>query len=133
MTAILSLLLALFLLRVLGQVLAATLAPAWLPPMGRWYSGLMPYRYLLPTQLVFLIVMTAMTVAVARKSPPLGAESPTAGTWIIRASYVYALAMVARLIRYLRATPETRGVLIPIIFHFVLAAFLFAYGHALRR
>ena len=39
-----------------------------------------------------------------------------------------ALGMVARSIRYALATPERRGVLIPIVFHFVLAAFLFAYG-----
>jgi len=133
MTTVMAGLLALFLLRVLGQILAATIAPAWLPPMARWYSGLMPYRYLLPTQVVFLFVMTAMTVAVARQSVPLGAAAPRAGTWIIGASYVYAFGMLVRLIRYVRAAPERRGVLIPIIFHFVLAAFLFTYGHALAR
>jgi hypothetical protein len=36
--------------------------------------------------------------------------------------------MVVRSIRYIRAAPERRGVLIPIVFHFVLAAFLFTYG-----
>jgi hypothetical protein len=121
-------LLVLFLGRVLGQILAATTAPAWLPPMNRWYSGLMPYRYLLPTQIVFLVVMTAMTVGVAGRAPPLGTLSASAGAWIIWASYVYALGMVVRSVRYALATPERRGVLIPIIFHFVLATFLFVYG-----
>ncbi len=73
-------LLVLFLARVLGQILAATLAPPWLPPMRRWYSGLMPYRYLLPTQIVFLVVMTAMTLSVARESAPLGVAAPAVGT-----------------------------------------------------
>jgi hypothetical protein len=123
-------LLVLFLLRVFGQILAATTAPAWLPPMARWYSGLMPYRYLLPTQALFLVVMTAMVIAVDRRSSPLGTLSDGAGAWIIWASYVYALGMVVRSIRYALATPERRGVLIPIIFHFVLAGFLFAYGSA---
>src|SRR5512143_536414 len=131
--SVMAVLLALFLARVVGQVLAATVAPAWLPPMKRWYSGLMPYRFLLPAQVLFLIVMTAMTVAVARETAPLGTPAPVAGAWIIGASGVYAAGMTVRLVRYLRASPERRGVLIPIIFHFVLAAFLFTYGRALAR
>jgi hypothetical protein len=126
-------LLALFLARVLGQIFAATLAPSWLPPMRRWYSGLMPYPYLLPTQIVFLVIMAAMTVSVAHESAPLGVEAPAVGTWVIRASYVYALGMVVRSVRYARTPPERRGVLIPIVFHFVLATFLFTYGRALSR
>jgi len=126
-------LLALFLARVLGQIFAATLAPSWLPPMRRWYSGLMPYRYLLPAQIVFLVIMAAMTVSVAHESAPLGVEAPAVGTWVIRASYVYALGMVVRSVRYARTPPERRGVLIPIVFHFVLATFLFTYGRALSR
>lgn len=127
---VMAVLLALFLGRVIGQILVATTAPSWLPPMARWYSGLMPYRYLLPTQIVFLVLMTAMTIAVDRQSAPLGALSANTGAWIVWASYVYALGMVARSIRYALATPERRGVLIPIVFHFVLAGFLFAYGSA---
>ena len=126
-------LLALFLGRVIGQILAATAAPPWLPPMARWYSGLMPYRYLLPTQVVFLVVMTVMTVSVARRSSPFGVAAPAVGTWIISASYVYALGMVWRSVRYALTPRERRGVLIPIIFHFVLAAFLFTYGQSLSR
>lgn len=126
--AVMWVLLALFFLRVVGQILVATVAPNWLPPMARWYSGLMPYRYLLPTQLVFLVVMTAMTVSVGRQAAPLGTISPVAGTWVVWASYVYALGMVVRSVRYAAAPPERRGVLIPIVFHFVLAAFLFVYG-----
>jgi hypothetical protein len=129
---VMAVLLLLFFGRVVGQILAATTAPSWLPPMARWYSGVMPYRYLLPTQVVFLVVMTAMVVAVARRSEPLGVLSNTASAWVIWASYVYALGMVVRSVRYATATPERRGVLIPIIFHFVLAAFLFAYGSASR-
>ena len=125
---VMAVLLVLFLLRVVGQVLAATTAPTWLPPMTRWYSGLMPYRYLLPTQIVFLVVMIAMVIGVDRRSSPLGTLSATASAWIVWASYAYALGMVVRSIRYALAMPERRGVLIPTIFHFVLAGFLFAYG-----
>ena len=128
---VMTVLLVLFLGRVVGQILAATTKPSWLPPMARWYSGLMPYRWLLPTQIVFLVVMTAMTIAVDRQSAPLGTLSADAGARIVWASYVYALGMVIRAIRYALATPERRGVLIPIVFHFVLAGFLFAYGSSL--
>jgi hypothetical protein len=131
--SVMAVLLALFLARVLGQILAATIAPPWLPPMRRWYSGLMPYRYLLPTQVVFLVVMTVMTLSVAQRSAPLGAAAPAVGTWIGWASYIYALGMVVRSVRYASTPPERRGVLIPIVFHFVLAAFLFTYGRALTR
>ena len=127
---VMAVLLVLFLGRVVGQILVATAAPSWLPPMARWYSGLMPYRWLLPTQIVFLAVMTAMTLGVYRRSAPFGTLSADAGAWIVWASYVYALGMVVRSIRYARATPERRGVLIPIVFHFVLAGFLFVYGSA---
>ena len=130
---VMAVLLALFFARVLGQIVAATIAPPWLPPMRRWYSGLMPYRYLLPTQIVFLVVMAAMTLSVARRSAPLGTTAPAVGTWIIWASYAYALGMVVRSVRYASTPPERRGVLIPIVFHFVLAAFLFTYGRALIR
>ena len=77
---VMAVLLVLFLARVFGQILAATVAPSWLPPMARWYSGLMPYRYLLPTQIVFLVVMMAMTLrstaltlttAIANTAPPV--------------------------------------------------------------
>ena len=123
-------LLVLFLGRVVGQIIVATTAPSWLPPMARWYSGLMPYRWLLPTQILFVIVLTAMTLGVYRGTPPLGTLSANVGGWIVWASYLYALGMVVRSIRYALATPERRGVVIPIVFHFVLAGFLFAYGSA---
>ena len=124
-------LLLLFVGRVVGQILAATIAPSWLPPMARWYSGLMPYRYLLPVQIVFVAVMIAMIAGVASGNGALGTRNPAAGRWIVWASYVYALGMVVRSVRYATAPPEKRGVLIPIVFHFVLAAFLYVYGRAL--
>jgi hypothetical protein len=41
--------------------------------------------------------------------------------------------MVVRSVRYALTPPDRRGVLIPIVFHFVLAAFLFTYGRYLTR
>ena len=122
------LLLALFLARVLGQVLAATARPRWLPPMARWYSGLMPYRYLLPAQLLIVWLMAAMTRAAASGAGALGEPRERTGVWVLWVSYVYAAGMVARAVRYARQPPDRRGVLIPIVFHFALAGFLFVYG-----
>jgi hypothetical protein len=128
---VLAILLALFVGRVVGQILAATVAPRWLPPMARWYSGVLPYRYLLPVQIVFIAVMCAMIAGVASGKGSLGTRNPDVGRWIIWASYLYALGMVVRSVRYATAPPEKRGVLIPIVFHFVLAAFLYVYGRTL--
>ena len=129
---VLVVLLTLFVGRVVGQILAATTAPSWLPPMARWYSGLMPYRYLLPVQIVFIAVMLAMIAGVASGAGTLGTRNATVGRWVVWASYVYALGMVVRSVRYATSPPEKRGVLIPIVFHFVLAAFLYVYGTYLR-
>ena len=130
-TVLLGVLLALFVLRVSGQILAATIAPQWLPPMARWYSGLMPYRYLLAAQLLFVVVMAMIIGQVATGRSPLGTGPRAAGAWIVWASYLYAFGMVVRAVRYVLATPARRGVLIPIVFHFVLAAFLFVWGSRL--
>lgn len=51
---------ALFAARVLGQFEALLLAPAWLPDMNAWYSGLLPYPLLLPAQIAILMTMTAV-------------------------------------------------------------------------
>jgi hypothetical protein len=121
-------LLGLFVLRVLGQLIAAVAAPAWLPPMRRWYSGVMRYRYLLPAQLAIIVIMVATALAIGREHGMLGTPRPAIGTWLVIASYVYAAGMLARLARWLTRPPAQRGVFIPIVFHFVLAAFLFIVG-----
>jgi hypothetical protein len=119
---------ALFVARVAGQVVAATVRPRWLPPMARWYSGVMPYRYLLPAQLLIIWLMIAMIAGVASETGTLGVRRAGVGTFTLWASCVYAVGMVWRTVRRLRQPPERRGVVIPIVFHFVLAAFLFVYG-----
>jgi hypothetical protein len=125
---VLWLLFGLFLARVLGQVVAAVAAPLWLPPTRAWYSGLMPYKYLFPAQLLILAVMIALTNAVSTGSGALGAPRPAVGEVLLWASYLYAAAMLIRLVRWLSSPPERRGVFIPIVFHLVLAAFVFVYA-----
>jgi hypothetical protein len=119
---------ALFVARVVGQILAATVRPRWLPPMARWYSGVMPYRYLLPSQLLIVWLMVAMILGVANASGTLGARRTGVGVAVAWASYLYAAGMVWRAVYRARQPAERRGVVIPIVFHFVLAAFLFVYA-----
>ena len=65
-TTILWLLLLLFAARVGGQVLAAFFGVTWLPPMERWYSGLIPYPYLLASQILVIALMAKVCLDFTR-------------------------------------------------------------------
>ncbi len=118
----------LFLFRVGGQLLVVLRAPAWLPPMGQWH--LMPYRLLLPTQIGFLVLMALIEVSLFRHWEPLGELQPPFGRFLIGFSFLYAGAMAVRYVVRMYRRPSERwfGGTIPIVFHFVLASFLFTWG-----
>jgi hypothetical protein len=118
----------LFFLRVAGQVLVVLRAPAWLPPMHQWH--LMPYRLLLPIQTGFLVVMALIGVGLARGMGPFVDREPGFGRFLIGFSFVYVGAMLVRYAVRMYRQPRERwfGGAIPIVFHFVLAAFLFTWG-----
>ena len=109
----------LFAARVAGQALVAFLDVRWLPPMAAWYSGLLPYRVLLPAQLVILGVQTAVDW-LAWQRGGLGPR-PRLARGLRVTSYGYATAMLLRLVL-------TRTHVIPIAFHWVLAAWLYTAG-----
>ena len=121
----------LFALRVLGQALVVVSAPQWLPSNEHWYSGLMPYRYLLPAQLVLVAVMAAIAFDIYR-----GQGIFAAAWWVGAAvplavlSWVYFGAMVVRYILTMALRPELRWFrrTIPIWFHMVLAVALWAFA-----
>jgi uncharacterized protein len=120
----------LFALRVGGQVVAILSAPTWLPRMesGQW--NLMPYRLLFPIQLVFLVVMAWVVVSLLTGSGAAAEPAPDFGRFLIGFAVVYAGAMATRYVMRMRRQPEQRwfGGTIPIVFHFVLASFLFVLG-----
>ncbi len=120
----------LFLGRVTGQVAVALRAPSWLPPMVQW--NLLPYRYLLPIQLVFLSVMGVVCAAFLDGSDDGALTTPrtVVGAAVVVVSGAYAGAMGVRYVVRMRRRPEQRwfGGTIPIVFHWVLAAFLLVYG-----
>jgi hypothetical protein len=125
--ALLSILLALFVARVAGQILVVLRQTRWLPPMKDWYSGLMPYRYLLPSQIAIIVLMVVMIRQVASGAPP----NRSLAMGIFAFASVYAMAMLVRFVILRRRHPDYRwyeGGMIPILFHWVLASFLFTYA-----
>jgi hypothetical protein len=130
----------LFVLRVLGQLAVALFEPSWLPPFERWYSGLMPYPLLLPTQLLMVAAMIKIVADVARGSGLFVRLGPRIGRFLVWCSYAYAAGMVVRYVITMSLHPELRWFTgtIPIWFHLVLAAFLCTLGryqvrHGIKR
>lgn len=119
---------ALFALRVGGQVLVLLRGPRWLPPMQDW--NLVPYPLLLPMQVVFLAVMAWIDLSFSRASGQPVQESQTFGRLAIALSSLYAGAMVVRYAVRMWRRPDARwfGGTIPIVFHCVLATYLYALG-----
>ena len=121
----------LFALRVLGQAVVVTRAPRWLPANEHWYSGLMPYRYLLPAQLVLLAVMLAICTDVYRGSGFFAAEwwGRTALPLMVL-SWIYFGSMVVRYALTMALRPDLRWFrrTIPIWFHMALALALWAFA-----
>lgn len=116
-----------FIARVLGQLVVLLYAPSWLPPMKDWYSGLVPYPVLLPTQIAIAALMTWMI-----RNPP----APRAARAITIFAIIYAAAMFIRFILLRTQHPDLQwweGGMIPIFFHWVLAAFLFGYARTAAR
>ena len=117
---------ALFTARVLGQVLVALLDVSFLPPMAAWYSGLMPYRYLLPSQIVLLALMAKICVDFSRRRGFFYEPKRWLAFPLVVFGYLYLAAMIARAV-LIWDRP------IPIVFHWVLAAFVLTVGHSHRR
>lgn len=125
---------ALFFLRVVGQLEALLLSPAWLPSMEQWYSGLVPYALLLPSQIVILMLMAVLVVREQDASHGRGERSRWR-LWVRRFAMGYFVAMVVRLLVHL-----TRGADdviaaggIPVAFHWVLALFLLVLSRVSGR
>lgn len=118
----------LFVLRVAGQVLVALRPQQWLPPMGQW--NLLPYPILLPIQLVFIAVMVWIDMSFTLSTGISTAKRPDIGEFLIAFSAVYAMAMALRYAVRMRRRPDQRwfGGTIPIVFHIVLASYLYTLG-----
>ncbi len=118
----------LFFVRVAGQVVVLVRAPAWLPPMRQW--NLLPYRILLPIQLLFLALMAWIDYDLLREDGVAATQSPAFGWFLVGFSVLYAGAMAIRYAVRMRRRPGERwfGGTMPIVFHVVLAAYLLVLG-----
>jgi hypothetical protein len=135
LATLLWLLLALFVLRVAGQALVAFFEVGLLPPMRQWYSGLLPYEYLLPAQLVIIALMLKICVDFTRGTGIFVEPRRFLATWWLYFGCIYLAVMAARYPVQMFLHPDSRwfGGTIPIVFHWVLAAFVIAVGWYHRR
>ena len=119
---------ALFLLRVVGQLYVRLRRPAWLPPTEEW--NLTPYRLLLPAQIAILGVMAWLDVAFSLGDGEPVEPRPWLGEALLAFSYIYAGVMALRYVVRMTRRPSERwfGGTIPIVFHFVLASYVFVLG-----
>jgi hypothetical protein len=133
--AVLWTLLFLFVLRVAGQLAVFLGWTALLPPMEAWYSGLLPYGPLLVSQAVIIAVFAKASLDVTRGGGTFADRRPGLGAGLQAFALLYAAAMVVRLVIRVRSGggPWWMGGTIPIVFHWVLAAFLLVLGRHLRR
>jgi hypothetical protein len=128
---LLSVLAFLFFLRVVGQALVAFAGVTVLPPMSEWYSGLLPYRLLLPAQMAILTLQALISLQLVRGHGVLITPRPRVGRVLITLSVVYFLTMALRYTVTMTWYPERRWLgtgTIPVVFHWVLAAYVFTLG-----
>ncbi len=129
------LLFGLFCLRVAGQMLVAFAGVRFLPPMEEWYSGLMPYRWLLPSQFLIIALFARIALDITRGRGFFAKERPSLGAALLWIGVPYLLVMAARYAIRMALYPPERwtGGSIPIFFHWVLAAFLLVTARYHRR
>jgi hypothetical protein len=119
--------LSLFVVRVIGQVEVALLAPSWLPPFRAWESGLIPYGLLLPIQIVLIAWMAIIAADHWRGSGFFWVTRQSTCRRLKIIAATYFTVMLVRLVIMLAIPPHTlleRG-LIPVIAHWDLAAFIY--------
>ena len=111
--------------------MVVTLSPRWLPSNEHWYSGVMPYRYLLPAQLALLAMMIVISSDIYRGQGMFAADWwSAAAVYLAVLSWVYFAAMVVRYVLTMALRPELRWFrrTIPVWFHMVLAVALWAFA-----
>lgn len=123
-----------FAARVFGQLLVAVFGVGFLPPMEAWYSGLIPYPALLPIQIAILAIQLEISRQLWVGAGAVSVRRPLLGRALAWVSLVYFLTMVARYVITSVMLPEAGrfGDTIPIVFHWVLAAYLWVLSRHLR-
>ncbi len=117
----------LFVARVLGQVYVGLYRPRWLPAWKDWYSGLLPYPWLLLSQILIIMAMTMIAYDHTRGDGWLFVTDARKAGAIEWMATIYATGMAVRYAVTMVRNPGRRWFkgTIPIWFHLVLAGFLF--------
>ena len=125
----------LFCLRVLGQLVVATIEAGFLPPMEEWYSGLVPYPLLLVFQLLIIVLFGTVCLQFLRGRGWFVRPRARLGDSLLVFGAFYFAGMVLRYVLRMALYPSERwvGGSIPIFFHWVLASFILMVGHYHRR
>ena len=120
--------------RVFGQLLVAVVGVEFLPPMDAWYSGLIPYPALLTSQLVIVALQIEISRELWVGRGAASVPRPVLGRALAWASLVYFLMMAGRYLvtRLILSEAGQFGDTIPIVFHWVLAAYLWVFSRHLR-
>jgi hypothetical protein len=121
---------ALFAARVIGQLETVLLAPAWLPDMDAWYSGLLPYPLLLPAQMGILMLMAVVAWNRRIRNGSFARANPRAAGALRIFAGLYFVVMAVRLgVNVIdNGADFWREGAIPVAFHWVLALFLSVAG-----
>lgn len=124
------LLLFLFCLRVVGQLVVVVFGVTWLPPMQDWQSGLLPYPWLLASQILIIAVFAKVCLDLGRGRGFFAVRRPRFGAALIVIGLLYLTAMLARYGFRMAFHPGERwtGGSIPTFFHWVLAGFVLTTG-----
>ncbi len=121
---------ALFAARVIGQLEALLIGPAWLPDMDAWFSGLLPYPLLLPAQIGVLMAMSVVAWNARIRGGAFARARPRLARALRLFAYLYFSVMAVRLALSIidHGRDFWREGAIPVAFHWVLALFLSVVG-----
>lgn len=116
----------LFMARVIGQVYVGIYGSVgllyFLPKWEHWYSGALPYPLLLVSQILIIQLLTLMAYDYSRQTGFFFIKSPRIQRVVRYLAILYFTSMVVRAIWF------DEHHFIPILFHCVLALFLFVYS-----
>lgn len=125
---VLTLLLVIFVFRVIAQFIQSITPTAWIPEFDVWSSGLMPYPILLALQGGIIVLMIAAISMI-----PTSKARPLSGALLALTGWFYVAIMMGRLVvgaMNLSDHSWFDGAL-STAFHFVIASFILVVAHAI--
>lgn len=128
--ALLWALLGLFCLRVIAQIIAQFFEVSLLPAAEEWQSGLIPYPWLLFSQLLIILVLGKVCLDFTAGGGFFATPRRAMASALLTIGSVYLAIMVVRYVLRMTLYPHERwtGGSIPIFFHWVLAIFILLVG-----